>query len=219
MFFDSQLVYFHLSFPLIQLNHHCDWSLYCTASLSWGPSLLTNMKSKIQSRNPQGNHPLATSSASIPYSLSVTFILHLIIKYFPPNNNVSCKFLGAHVAPNSVQMHTVNWRGCVTGSPSPMLSLRSNIASYCLCLISKLTFGMVGPWVSFYIMSPGSVNSPAACQPLHSEGRSSRLQPLYKTIHSYSKWSVPCWHRSLQLYSNPAMEETYQDHCITKQTH
>lgn len=136
-FFESQLVYFHLSFPLIQLNHYCDWSLHCTSSLSWGPSLLTEMKSKTQSRNPQGNHPLATLSVSIPHSPSITFTLHLRAMYFP-KKAISCKFLGTHVASNSVQLHTIDLRGCAAGSPSPMLSLRSNTASYCLRLISKL---------------------------------------------------------------------------------
>lgn len=53
-------------------------------------------------------------------------------------------FLGAHTAPNSVQMHTVNWRACVTASLSPKLSLRSNIASYCLCLIRKWSLAWWG---------------------------------------------------------------------------
>lgn len=85
--FDSQLVYIHSVFPLIQLNHNhrFDCTLRCVASLSSDPSLLTKMKTKTQPENPQGNHLLATSSTLISYSLPAALILHLRMKHFAQN--------------------------------------------------------------------------------------------------------------------------------------
>lgn len=120
----------------------------------------------------------------------------------------TCKFPSVHVASNSVQLHAVNWRGCVTGSPSPMLSLRSNIV-FNSTWAAELKFGMVGPWVSVYIRSPGSDNCPAACQPLKMEGRSSREQPLCKTLQleqvkcAHSHRHPQLWRRHTRITALP----------------